>query len=233
MSRDDGALARLFHEARAVALLDHPSIVGLYDYGEIDGFPFAVYEYVPGHDLRRLIDNPSSALAIRTALQLGKLLAEALAHAHGRGVIHRDLKPENILLPNPLGTTIKLTDFGLATVYGLPVAMDDDRLFLTPAYASPEQALERPGDERTDLYALGVVLYETLCGRPPFEAVLPASLLYQHVYVQPPPPSRYVPALSDGVNRLLGSMLEKQPDRRPASAAEVAEAIAAELEEEQ
>ena len=192
--------ARFLREARAVSALSHPHIATVYDYGETaEGQPFIVMELVSGSTLGDLLQ--SSALTIARAVEIIEDVAGALAEAHRRGVIHRDIKPSNILI-NDRGE-VKVLDFGLAKqleTEGVSSDADPDAKTLlstqtrsdvvvgTPLYLSPEQARGAPVDARSDLFALGALLYECLAGRPAFSGANVIEIGAQVLHVHPPPP---------------------------------------------
>jgi predicted ATPase len=213
-------LERFRREARAMARLDHPNIVAVYEVGEEDGRPFFVCQYVAGGDLREALREAGGPLPLPRALTIAEELCAALAHAHAAGIVHRDLKPANILLTSD--GTVKLGDFGLAT------AVDRSRLTLagtfvgTAAYIAPEQAMGQPADARSDLYALGCVLYELLTGRPPFLGDDALAVISQHVHTAPVAPSWHNPEVSKPLETLILRLLAKAPGERPAAAHDVA-----------
>ncbi len=173
---DGRADDRARREAHAVARLDHPGIVAVFDAGEEDGSRFLVSELVRGDTLAKL--EADGALSDRDVVRIGLALADALAHAHERGVIHRDVKPQNVMVPerprSPYGAA-KLTDFGVAHLAGDEPLTRTGDIVGTLAYMAPEQAAGEPIDERVDLYALGLVLYEALAGVNPVRAGSPAA----------------------------------------------------------
>jgi len=215
---------RFFDQARAAALLSHPDIAAVHDAGEQDGSAWLAMELLPGCELTRYTRAPR-LLPLELVLRLGERLARALAHAHARGVVHRDLKPANVMFDLP-GSTLKLTDFGIA---GLA---DTSRtrtgvLLGTPLYMAPEQLAGAPGDARSDLYALGVVLFELLGGQRPHEHASLGELL-RRAMQQPTPDLRALrPDLDGRVAALVGSCLHKQARARPPDARALADALAA------
>jgi serine/threonine protein kinase len=222
-NRDPQFAVRFKREARAIAALQHHNILPIYDYGEQNGLLYFVLQYVEqGVTLHDMLGQPiAPALALRIT---GHVLS-ALEYAHGRGVVHRDIKPANILMPSPVWAL--LADFGIAKLLN-----DSQQLTMTgfiigtAAYMSPEQAAGKVIDARTDLYALGIVLYEMLTGRVPFDAETPMALLTKHVYEPPPSPRSLNPDLSPLIEAVLLRALAKDPNQRYQSAAE----MAAELE---
>jgi tetratricopeptide (TPR) repeat protein len=211
---------RLLHEARAVAALNHPNLVGVHDVGEVGGVPFLVMELVEGPTL-----DGSPPRTHEEAVAAALEICAALAHLHKRGLIHRDLKPGNVLRADGGEGTLKLTDFGLARAHGAERLTLDGQLLGTPAFMAPEQARGDAVDARTDLYALGVMLYRWITGRLPFQAEDPLVLLFQHVHAPVTPPRDLAadcpPELEDVVMRLLS----KEPRNRFGSAADVAAAL--------
>jgi hypothetical protein len=219
LERDDPTLAKRFvREARLAAALDHPNIVTLFDFFEHDGVPYIAMEYVAGGSLRSLV----GVLELPQVLGILEGALAGLTHAERHAIAHRDLKPENVLLTRR--GNVKIADFGIARAYNalsqrLTVT---GKAMGTPVYMAPEQALDRAIGPQTDLYALGVIVYELLSGRPPFEADSPMGVLYCHVHKRPPPlPKSVRPAVRDWV----GWMLEKAPADRPQSAAEAWQAL--------
>jgi beta-lactam-binding protein with PASTA domain/tRNA A-37 threonylcarbamoyl transferase component Bud32 len=210
---DPSFVERFRREAQAAANLSHPNIVGVYDWGTQDGTYFIVMEYVDGPSLSQVIrrDGP---LHPRRAAEIADEVAAALGFAHSRGVVHRDVKPGNVLL-TATGQS-KVTDFGIARALSSP---DDDltqagSVMGTATYFSPEQAQGLPVDPRSDLYSLGVVLYEMVTGRPPFSGDTPLAIAYKHVQDQPAPPSSIVPDVPPGLEAIIMKLLEKRPDDR-------------------
>lgn len=228
---DEAGLARVRREAQAMGRLrDHPNIVTVYDVGEEGGTPYIVSEYLSGGSVAQLLARaPEHRLPLDDAVRIALQVCRALAHAHTRGVIHRDLKPGNVWLA--ADGTAKLGDFGLA------VAMDHARLTLegmmvgTVAYMPPEQALGSSADARSDLYALGAMLYEMVCGRPPFVGEDAVAVISQHINTPPVAPRWHSPAVPPGLETLILRLLAKAPEDRPADAGSVAKALAAAAEE--
>ena len=215
---DDPILAQRFvQEARVAAALDHPNIVTLFDFFEDDGVPYIAMEYVGGGSLRALVGKVGAAQIFGVA----EGILAGLGHAERRGIAHRDLKPENVLLTRR--GSVKIADFGIARAYKAVTR----RLTVTgsaigtPAYMAPEQALNDRIGPYTDLYALGVIVYELIAGRPPFDADTPVGILYSHVHTPPPPLRNADPDLGRWVDWLL----EKRPADRPQSAAEAWHAL--------
>jgi WD40 repeat protein len=217
------ALARFEVEAEAVARLQHPQIVPIYEVGEHYGRPYFTLEYLPGGSLeRKLTGTPQPAGG---AAELVETLARAMHHAHGQGIVHRDLKPANVLLS--ADGTPKITDFGLAKLLagGGGVQTQSGAILGTPSYMAPEQA----GGKRqeigpaVDVYALGAILYELLTGRPPFRGETPLETLHQVQAQEPVPPSRLQPRLPRDLTTICLKCLAKEPRKRYASAAALAD----------
>jgi WD40 repeat protein len=231
-------LARFRAEAEAVARLQHPHIVQIFEVGEHQGLPYLALELVPGGSLaQRLRGTP---LPTDPAARLVELLARAVQHAHEQGVIHRDLKPANILLqkaetpvsavssliPHPSSLLPKIADFGLAKLLEEDSGQTQSGAILgTPSYMAPEQAEGRPSQitPTADVYALGAILYELLVGRPPFWGASPLGTLEQVRSQEPVPPSRLQPRLPRDLETICLKCLHKDPARRYASAAVLAE----------
>ncbi|MBO9309771.1 MAG: protein kinase [Chloroflexi bacterium] len=218
------ARQRFEREAQASARLNHPSIMLIFDYGRDRDDYYLVVELVRGKPLSEFI--PCSP---ERAVRLGSQICLALDYAHRAGLIHRDIKPANIYVTHE--DTIKIMDFGLA----IPLDGSQKRLTAhgsiigTPAYLSPEQAQGKPLDQRTDLYSLGVVLYEMVTGRLPFDADDITSILIQQVTKAPQPPSQLVKDLPRGLEAVILKALAKQPEQRFATALEMAAALEAAL----
>ncbi|MDP9236407.1 MAG: protein kinase [Chloroflexota bacterium] len=216
-------LLRFQREAQAMARLGaHSNIVSVFDIGEQDGRPFLVSEYIAGGDLRQLLLK-RGRLPLAEAIAVSSDIARALAVAHARGVVHRDVKPLNIWLTED--GAAKLGDFGLA------FSLDRSRLTMpgtvmgTAAYLSPEQALGEPVTERSDLYSLGCLLYEMVCGRPPFADANATAVIAQHLNAAPAAPSLHEPDVPPVLEDLILRLLAKSPAQRPESASVVLEEL--------
>ncbi|MFN8024785.1 MAG: Stk1 family PASTA domain-containing Ser/Thr kinase [Acidimicrobiia bacterium] len=207
---------RFRREAQAVASLNHPNIVAVYDWGEEDGTSFIVMEYVPGQTLRDVIAT-YGRIAPLEATRIAADIADALAYAHRNGVIHRDVKPGNVLV-TPDGT-VKVTDFGIARGADQGDGLTKTGAVLgTATYFSPEQAQGLALDGRSDVYALGVVLYEMLAGVAPFTADSPVSVAYKHVREDPTAPSHWAPEIPGALDRIVLTAMAKDVNRRYQSA---------------
>jgi serine/threonine-protein kinase len=227
----ESALARFRQEAIAASRIDHPHIIDVVNFDVTeDGTVFMVMELLEGRNLAEIMLEGS--IPVDRTLTLVRQMGDALAAAHQHGIVHRDLKPENIFVAQKGGGDfVKILDFGISK---MRVEGDDQgritrtgQVLGTPRYISPEQARgESEIDHRADIYALGAILYEMLCGKPPFEGRNYAHLLWQHANSIPPPPSRQAPcALPPALEKAVMRSLEKQPDRRFNTVAAMLEAL--------
>jgi eukaryotic-like serine/threonine-protein kinase len=221
--RDQAFVERFRREAHAAARLNHPSIVAVYDTGSDDGTHYIVTELVEGETLAELLERGGS-LPLQRAVDISTEITRALAAAHERGVVHRDVKPGNVML-TPEGR-VKVVDFGIARAAGVESVTRSGVVLGSAPYISPEQARGEPGDERSDIYALGCVMYEMLTGQPPFTADTPVATLYLHVHEQAPPASSVVEVPAD-LEAIVLRCLEKDPADRFQSATELEHALAA------
>jgi len=219
-ARDPSFVERFRREAQSAAMLNHPNIVGVYDYGQQSGSYFIVMEYVEGRSLRDILHD-EGPLPAMTAARITAETAAALDFAHRHGVIHRDIKPGNVLITQ--SGKVKVADFGIAAnptdaKQGLT---QTGAVIGTATYFSPEQAQGYQVDGRTDVYALGVVLYEMLTGRAPFTGESPVAVAMKHVREQPVPPSQYVPDLPPDLERIVLKAMAKDLATRYQSAEEL------------
>jgi serine/threonine protein kinase/Flp pilus assembly protein TadD len=233
LAQDPVAMARFQREAKSIAALSHPNIVAIFDIGNDQGLNYVVMELLEGQTLRKRLR--ASALDWTTTLEIGTAIADGLAAAHAKGIIHRDIKPENIFVTT--GGVIKILDFGLArlgpknalsaepSAATLSVETNPGVLLGTVAYMSPEQVRGLPADARSDVFALGCVLYEMVTGKRPFPGDTSADVMAAILHNVPPlltESGRERPAALD---RTVGTCLEKDPARRFQSAAELAAAL--------
>lgn len=220
---DESLLRRLTAEARIAATLHHPGIAAVHDIGEESGYHYMVMDYVAGSDLGSLIER-EGRLDISRALQLVEAIGSTLQYAHDLGIVHRDIKPSNILLA-PDGHPV-LTDFGIAKAASGSRLTAAGAMLGTPEYMAPEQAQGRPTDGRSDLYALGVVFYEMITGRLPFEGDTPIATALKHITEHPVPATRWLPSLPKLAQEFLEKALAKDPAGRFQSGQEMAQAAA-------
>ncbi|HEX6312280.1 MAG TPA: Stk1 family PASTA domain-containing Ser/Thr kinase [Acidimicrobiia bacterium] len=216
-ARDPSFVERFRREAQAAANLNHPNIVGIYDWGQERGTYFIVMEYVEGRSLRDLI-RAQGALPPAQVAEIGAEIAGALAFAHRSGVVHRDVKPGNVLLT--AAGRVKVTDFGIArATQNVGEALTQTGAVMgTATYFSPEQAQGLPVDGRSDVYSLGVVLYEMVTGEPPFTGDTPVVVAYKHVREEAPRPSDRVPDVPPDLDRVIVAAMAKDLDSRYQSA---------------
>ncbi|HEX9088378.1 MAG TPA: protein kinase, partial [Arthrobacter sp.] len=210
MAGDPQFLDRLGREAKAAARLSHPHVVGVLDQGEDDRVAYLVMEYIKGHTLRDVLKD-KGALPPRLALALIDPVVEGLGAAHAAGLIHRDIKPENVLIADD--GRIKLGDFGLARA--ISTSTSTGALIGTVAYLSPELVLGRQADARSDIYSVGIMLYEMITGRQPFDGEVPIQVAYQHVNSTVGAPSALVPGLAGEIDELVQWCTANDPDKRP------------------
>jgi hypothetical protein len=220
---EPGFIERFLREARAAARLKHAGIVTIYDVGQEANWYYIVMEYLEGQTLAQVIHG-RGALPVDQTVTILRRLAEALDYAHQCGLVHRDVKPGNIIV-HPSGQ-VTLTDFGVARAAQETRLTTTGALIGTPKYMSPEQARGEVADHRTDIYSLGVVAYEMLCGRAPFEATTPHAVLYQLIYEPLPPVRSRRPDLPEEVDASLARALAKEPDARYATAAGFVKSLA-------
>ena len=220
-AEDPTFVARFKQEAQAVAALNHPNIIQVHDFGEDKGFTFIVMEYVTGGTLLRHMTDP---MPISEALKWVSPLARALEYAHGEGIIHRDIKPANVLIDgngNPI-----LSDFGLARLLAGSAGLTaKDTVLGTPEYMAPEQALGLPADQKSDLYSLGVIVYEMLVGQVPFHGDTPSETLMAHIHQPVPLPTAVDPQFDSRLEAIVIRALSKESADRYANAAQLIEAL--------
>jgi tetratricopeptide (TPR) repeat protein/tRNA A-37 threonylcarbamoyl transferase component Bud32 len=218
IAADRKTIERFKNELKVARKIAHPHICRMYDLGEDGGLHFIAMEYVVGEDLRSFVRR-SGHLTSGKAVSIAKQVCEGLAEAHRFGVVHRDLKSSNIMIDRE--GNARIMDFGIARtlesreITGLGIIVG------TAEYMSPEQARGQKVDQRTDLYALGIVLYETVTGRVPFEDEITLNILRKHEIEQPRPPKALNPEITDSLNRLILKCLEKNPERRYQTAGEL------------
>ena len=210
---------RFYQEARAAGGLNHPNIVTIHDVGKAGDVVFMAMEYIEGVELRTLIGE-GRPLRVSQALSIAAQVAEGLAYAHQRGVVHRDIKPANIMVV--ANGPVKITDFGIARMRGTGDLTQTGMLLGSPKYMSPEQVIGKRADQRSDIFSLGVILYEMLCGAAPFNGENVTALMYQIVNFVPPAPSSVNDAVPQLADYIIAKMLAKPLEERYQEAAEVA-----------
>ncbi|MEJ7818760.1 MAG: protein kinase, partial [Rubrobacteraceae bacterium] len=218
---DDEFVERFRREAQSAAALSHPNIVSIYDRGESeDGTYYIAMEYLPGGTLKdRIVKR--GALAPHTASAVALQIAEALQAAHDRGVIHRDIKPHNILITE--SGDLKVTDFGIARAASSSTMTKTGSILGTAHYISPEQAMGEHVGFASDMYSLGIVLYEMLTGELPYDADSPIGIAMKHVNGHLIPPNVLNPSVPDGINAVTARLLSKDPADRYTSDSELIE----------
>ncbi|HTX69219.1 MAG TPA: protein kinase, partial [Thermoleophilia bacterium] len=221
LAADDEFVERFRIEAQAAASLNHASIVGVYDRGTADGITYIAMEYVPGESLRQRLRR-DGALSPDEAVQTALAVLSALGAAHGRRIVHRDVTSYNVMLAED--GRVVVTDFGIARM-GDSALTRTGAMMGTSSYLSPEQAQGRPADERSDLYSLGVVLYEMLTGRVPFRGETDVAVAMQHVRTAPPNPRTLTPGISEALAAVVMRALSKEPEDRFQTADEFAAAL--------
>lgn len=213
---------RFYQEARAAGGLNHPNIVTIYDIGRSESLCYMAMEFIEGAELRTLL-LPGKPLPVQKALSIAAQVAEGLAYAHERGVVHRDIKPANIMVPET--GPVKITDFGIARMRTSNVQTQTGMMMGSPKYMSPEQVIGKRADHRSDLFSLGVILYEMLTGAAPFTGESVNAVMYQIVNFVPPAPSAINPATPPALDAIVARMLAKALDERAQSAAEIARGL--------
>ncbi len=217
-SENEEFLKRFRNESKAIAVLSHPNIVKIYDVGFNDDIQFIVMEYIDGITLKEFIEQ-QGALRWKDALHFITQILRALQHAHDRGIIHRDIKPQNIMLF--ADGTIKVMDFGIARFSRVDGKTMSEKTIGSVHYISPEQARGDYTDERSDIYSVGVMLYEMLTGRKMFDGENPVSIALMHMQEQPTFPRTYVPSIPEALEEIVMHAVEKEPAKRYQSAAEM------------
>jgi serine/threonine protein kinase len=227
LASEAGFTDRFCREAKLVASLRHPHVVQLYDFDVVNDQPFMVMEYLEGGTLKaRLMQNHArgTTMPLDQVARYLNAIASALDYAHAHGAVHRDIKPANILFTAP-GEPV-LSDFGIAKIMGESLQFSTSSAIIgTPAYMSPEQAASKPVDVRSDLYSLGIVLYEMVTGHVPFEGDSPTAVMLQHLTTPPPPPRQFNPNIPEPVQAVILKALAKNPDSRFQSGGELARAF--------
>ncbi len=226
LTNDEAFAARFQREARAVAALEHPHIIRVYDFDADEELAFLVMEHLDGVSLRLLLhdlDCEDELMALEEVERIVAALADALDYAHRQGVVHRDLKPSNVLITSS-GRPV-LTDFGIAHMVDSTVITESGGTLGTPAYMSPEQGQGERGDARSDIYALGVLLYQLCTGRVPFDADTPYAVILKHITAPLPSPRSLRPDLPRAVEKVILKALAKDPEDRYQTASDLGRAL--------
>lgn len=222
LADEEDFLARFQREAKAMASLNHNNIVSVYDFDVQNGMSYIVMEFVSGGTLKNRLEELShsgSRMSLVESTQLVMEVAGALAYAHAQGMVHRDIKPGNIML-SETGHAV-LTDFGIAKILSGPTVTATGAMIGTPAYMSPEQGLGKPGDERSDLYALGVLFYQMTTGRLPYDADTPLAVILKHVNEPIPHPAEFNENIPTEIQAVVLKAMAKDPKERYQSAKEM------------
>ena len=219
---DDNFVMRFRREARAVARLSHPNIVNIHDVGQEDDVHYLVMEYIDGNDLKSVIKE-HGPLAVERAVEVARQVCQALGHAHENDIVHRDVKPHNILITKD--GRAKLTDFGIATETTTATLTQTDTIVGSVHYISPEQARGEPAGSQSDIYSLGMVMYEMLAGKVAFGGDTPIAVALKHIQEEPEPLQRVNPSVPGNLADVVMRAMAKQPGSRFAGAAEMCRAL--------
>jgi serine/threonine-protein kinase len=209
--------ARFYQEAKAAGRLNHPNIITVYDVGKSSDVAYIVLEYLEGRELSEIL-NEGKRLPIHQVLDIVKQVAQGLTYAHEHGVIHRDIKPSNIMLTSD--SRVKITDFGIARMTSSAVQTQAGIVLGSPRYMSPEQVMGKPIDQRSDIFSLGVMLYEMLTETAPFVGDTLNEIMFQTININPPAPRSINNQLPVGLDFIVAKALKKEPNDRYQSARE-------------
>ena len=212
---------RFKREIKTIAALEHPAIVPVYDVGEEDGLPYFVMRYMPGGSLSNWIEK--GKFSLQDAARIIERLASALAYAHKNGIVHRDLKPDNILFDNSGDPFI--SDFGVAKLTDSATNMTGSGIIGTPAYMSPEQAQGEPVDNRSDIYGLGVIIFQMLSGKQPYNATTPMGVAVKHITEPVPEILKVNPSLPPAADTIIKTAMAKNRDNRYPTATALSQAM--------
>ncbi|MGI6449895.1 MAG: Stk1 family PASTA domain-containing Ser/Thr kinase [Desulfitobacteriia bacterium] len=215
---DEGFIRRFRREAQSAASLSHQNIVSIYDVGKDGQEEYIVMEYVKGQTLKDIIRN-QGPLPFEQTILLVRQIGEALAHAHANHIVHRDIKPQNIIVTND--GRVKVTDFGIARAASAATLTHTGDIVGSVHYLSPEQAKGAPTTEQSDLYSLGIILYELITGKVPYDGDTPITIALRHIQEEPEPPGNIVPGIPDELNVITMKALAKSVEERYKSASEL------------
>ena len=218
ISRDQQTIDRFSNELRLARQVAHKNVCRMYHLGEAEGTHFIIMEYIPGQDLQSMI-KMTKQLSMETSVSIAKQICEGLTEAHRLGVIHRDLKPGNIMIDKE--GNARILDFGIARSLESRGMTKSGHLIGTPEYMAPEQAQDIGVDQRSDIYSLGVILYEMVTGKVPFTGETPISITMKHIEEMPKSPKTLAPQIPDALNRLIMKCLAKNKEFRPKNAGEL------------
>lgn len=211
LTNDEDFVRRFRREAQAVASLSHPNIVSIYDVGQDGDIYYLIMEYVHGRNLKEII-NEKAPLKTDEVIDIGKQICDALEHAHENKIIHRDIKPHNILITN--SGKVKVTDFGIARAASTATVTHTNNIMGSVHYLSPEQAKGEIADDKTDIYSLGVVLYEMLTGKLPFDGDSPITIALKQIQTEPIPPIKLNPNIAPFLDQVILKTMAKDPKKR-------------------
>ena len=218
LAKDEEFRRRFFEESQAVAMLSHPNIVNVYDVSRSGDIEYIVMELIDGITLKEYLEK-RGVLSWKETAFFSLQIAKALEHAHSRGIIHRDIKPQNIMLLRD--GTVKVADFGIAHHTSDQSNYIKGEAIGSVHYVSPEQARGSHIDNRSDIYSFGVVMYEMLTGRLPFEGNTPMEIIFQHINSIPLPPSDYEPGIPQALEAITMKAMNPTPSKRYSSATEM------------